>query len=394
MQKVVAEAETVKPTRVRRRFRWWFPLLTFVMGVGAIYFALESLALLHLVDYRNVFNTLSDEPWRNPLNRLDPELLHVHKPHQRITGVMESGDIAYYLKIQNTEPHPYDVQIDRDGFRNARDLDRADVAVIGDSYIEGVIVPQDEIISSQLERILHRPVINLGQIWYGPQQELAVFKRYALPRHPKVCVWCFFEGNDLSDMVRYVGVHSKWETFAPTLHSFRARSFTRNAAVRLLGVSGPSRDRPDGEMNYGMFGDKKLYFFHQGRELRRSEKDMLPRFSEILGTCWQLCQENGIALVVAFVPTSIRVHQELCTFPENSVCRTWVNVDFPEYLRERVAEISPEIPFVNLTEGLRTAAKRGEQTYFSDDSHWTAAGHRVAAEQLAEAIEPLLKAKP
>jgi hypothetical protein len=46
-------------------------------------------------------------------------------------------------------------------------------------------------------------VANLGQSGYGPQQELAVLKRYGCPPYDRNTSWVFYEGNDLLDVQEY-----------------------------------------------------------------------------------------------------------------------------------------------------------------------------------------------
>ena len=66
---------------------------------------------------------------------------------------------------------------------------------------------------------------------------------------------------------------------------------------------------------------------------------------------------------------------------------TWPNVnDLPDRLRDIVADISPEIGYLDLTPALRSAARENTLVFFPDDTHWTAEGHRVVAAALAEAL--------
>ena len=367
--------------------RWWFPIVA-IVGIITLGYALaESIAGLGLVDYRILLGTLGDEPWRNPINRLDPELLHVHQPHQRIAGVMQGGDIAYYLRIAETHTYPYDVRTDRDGFRNDQDLDQADIVVIGDSYIEGILVPQDQTMPIELGKILGQSSLNLGQIWYGPQQEEVVLRRYALPRQPKVVVWCYFEGNDLKDMNRYAANHAQWDVMAPKLHSFKARSLTRNLALRLLSLEGPQKHRPLGERNVALLPEgQRMYFFYRNDVLSEQEKKFLPEFESILTRVWNACREQQVQLVFAYVPIKVRVYDSLVKYPPESVFQGAFRIDAVDEMRERVRLISSAITFVDLTPALIEASKK-ELTYYLDDTHWTPAGHRAAAEAVAKALQ-------
>src|SRR5205823_13062293 len=118
------------------------------------------------------------------------------------------------------------------GFRNVRDLREAKVVVLGDSFVEGGLVAADNLMTATLERLLGCNVANLGQSAYGPQQELAVLKRYAGPLRPRLCIWTFYEGNDLEDVERYEQLARSG--LPPGVHSTpRDRSFGRNVQAAL-----------------------------------------------------------------------------------------------------------------------------------------------------------------
>jgi hypothetical protein len=174
---------------------------------------LECLALVKLVDFRLALGTPIWEPWKHPDNLLEPKLLHVHKPsyHTRFEGI--------------------DYRYDRHGLRNPREIDSADVVVIGDSFIEGWKVAAEDMLTTLLAKELGLTVANLGQSWYGPQQELELLRRYGVALHPKTCVWAFFEGNDLSEVHRYQEATRNWPEFSSKFHSFTERSFTKNAML-------------------------------------------------------------------------------------------------------------------------------------------------------------------
>src|SRR5262249_52114979 len=129
----------------------------------------------------------------------DEELVYIHKPGVSIHG-RSPGDVATMWHIKDPELLPCDVQIDQLGFRNSHEIEQADIAVLGDSFVEGLQTPEPELITTQLQKLTGMTKINLGQCGYGPEQELIVLRRFALPRKPKWCVWLFYEGNDLSDV--------------------------------------------------------------------------------------------------------------------------------------------------------------------------------------------------
>jgi hypothetical protein len=124
------------------------------------------------------------------------------------------------------------VACDGNGFRNARDLSTAEVVVLGDSFVEGGLVAASDLMTATLSRLLGCTVANLGQSAYGPQQELAVLKRFGTGLHPRLCIWAFYGGNDLDDVERYEQLRQDRVATADRSTAWE-RSFGHNALLVL-----------------------------------------------------------------------------------------------------------------------------------------------------------------
>ncbi len=93
------------------------------------------------------------------------------------------------------------------------------------------MTPTPYLMTSVLGELENATVANLGLSGYGPQQELATLKRYALPLNPKTIVWVFYEGNDLGNVDGYerdIAALTNENRFMPWM-----RSFSRNALLAL-----------------------------------------------------------------------------------------------------------------------------------------------------------------
>lgn len=338
----------------------------------------EILAITKVVDYRSVFATPIGEPWRRPDYRLDPKLLYIRKPHARIKGQATSGDIPFAVLGASRPVYQYDVQYDANGFRNPKDLQKADIAVIGDSFVEADTVAEHLILTSLLANLEHTSVVNLGQIGYGPQQELEVVRRFALPLKPRVVLWMFFEGNDLRNLREYEDLTRQWAEVSPQWHSFRQRSFLKNFTLTLSRLLSPPR--PEGRRRGPWFangrlasrsGELDLYFV----EPQPVTTTLLDRAASIIASAASLFEGR---FVVAFIPEKFRVYGESCRFSAGSNALRWKVSEMPEQLRQSLARVSNSIEFLDLTPNLKVAAAE-ELVYFVDDGHWSPAGHRVAA---------------
>lgn len=355
-------------------------LLLVVVSPVFVLFLIELPALFNVVDYRAVIG-----PLRGYYATIvyDPELLYIKHPHARYTGVRRGGDITsvYQLPPSDMTVFRWDAKYDKNGCRNERDLEKADIVVAGDSMVEGITVSTPQLMTSLVGRAEGKVVANLGQSAYGPQQELASLKRFGLPLHPETVLWVFSEASDLGDVVWY---DATMRNPPGWWHSFYMRSFTRTAYKTLFLLFG---SKPAGIKRSGVVeasnGDKvSMYFLSPAARLTARDFGAIDETTHILAEANKLSRAQGARLVFVFAPDKFRVFHDFCSFPEASECRNWAVNDLPERLRKAVTSISPDIGYVDLTPNLVDAVKRGEVPYYPDDAHWSPEGHKIAADAI------------
>lgn len=377
------------PVRRRRRIFGW---IAATLTVGGILLILEGAAALRLVDYRTIFVNPFLKPWENPRNILDPELLYRHPPHERFVGEVP-GDLVSWYGIDTDRRYRVDFRYDHRGFRNPQDRELADIVVIGDSKVEGSLVPVEHIATSRLEQRLNVPVLNLGQIGYGPQQCAIVLRRFGLAAMPHVVVWMLFEGNDLTlDYQRYRRSVADYAAFVRENHGLPARSFTRNLFLALArGTTPPSAEqRARGfqrscTLTRGNEVGQRLYFAYPPMVITSETTAELRKPLEYVLQGQQACVAAGVHFLLVFVPIKYRVYRDLCAMEDGTEAAAWTLHDIPALARDWSEE--HDIAFLDLTPELRERAAAGELVYHLDDGHWTAAGHEVAARRIAEVIE-------
>lgn len=83
---------------------------------------------------------------------------------------------------------------DAHGFRNPPGQEDAPIALIGDSFTQGVCVDEEQTLAGQL-RTQGRRVRNLGVAGAGPLSTLAIAKEYLAQTRPRDVVWVFYEAT-------------------------------------------------------------------------------------------------------------------------------------------------------------------------------------------------------
>jgi len=359
---------------------------------------LEVPAVVGWVDYGDLVGIPEPDrlarlkPWENPGNLRDPELLFRRRPGLRFRG-RASGDLVDLYGIATDRRYDVDVSYDRSGFRNPTDRTSAEIALIGDSFVEAALVPDSSILGARLERLTGRATVTLGTSGYGPQQELVVLRRYAMPLRPAEVVLAFFEGNDLLDAYRYENARASYGAFGASADSaledvttFRSRSLTWNA-LRSVAVMTQPRPREDGPSARGrscvLDGGERLYFAYEERSLEPNELEGLEITFDVIRDARRAAEGGGARFLLLFVPVKFRVYEGRCV-ESGEIVAGWASNDLPERMRS-FAE-TEGIDFLDLTPPLRAAAAKGRLLYFQDDGHWNAAGIDIAARAVADRL--------
>jgi hypothetical protein len=363
-------------------------------GIVFVLAGLEGAAVARIVDYRTLRDALRgvEGPDVNFID--DSVLLYRRLPNTRWVGRPRT-DMASYFNLPFRVDRPITFTTDARGFRNPTTPTQADIALIGDSYVEGWGVSDEETASARLRALTGRPVANLGTAGYGSEQELRVLEHDALPLKPLLVAWFFFEGNDLDDDQNFdnamlatpgPGAVVGAEPWSRRWRAIVDRSLIWNGFDQLRSFTDwliPNRIN-----TYGWFRDQRgtthqMYFydFYATRPLGEFERDRLQTTETTLARGAELCRANGIACTVYYVPMKFRVYGDLCTFPANSPCRTWHPWDLEEQVRAICARVG--IDYVSLTEEMRRAATSGALLYSPTDSHWNANGQAFVANQVA-----------
>jgi len=347
----------------------------------------------------------------------DSELAFREKPFNR--RIIRDFTGTGYSPVYGIEVEPYTIEwiMDKDGFRNQREADSADVVVLGDSYIEYGSTEADTFVG-RLEKRLGKTVRNLGKSGYAPGQYLQVLKRFGLLYKPKFAVMAFYEGNDIPGVRDYLlwkndrvsalrgylykfATDSLWRryTFAvmatlvelrKTVGALEEMLFQKLAAARGY----PQRTHPDvAILNLGGRLYPKLFIdiLHEATTEQLLATDELAAIKNFFGEFRDVCKANRVTPVLLYIPAAVQIYaayttqtsgyQWLAARPRQLAVR--------ENTEKAIAILANEVQvdLISLTPEFQRAASEGKMVYYALDAHWNAEGREIAARLLADVLD-------
>ena len=374
-----------------------FRAIATTFTIVVVLIIVELPALAGMIDYNHILRLVTGE-WSGPATHFetDPDL-SFRRPRRKFWSGRPRSDMAAAWNLPIRSETEQRFTTDSQGYRNLREITAADIALIGDSYIEGAYVSDDETCAVALERLTGRPVVNLGVSGYGSLQQLKVLERHALPLGPRLIAWFFFEGNDLYDdqeyenaiLYRYDGAESASAGLELDWSNFGEVSFVANSFRLFRRMCHPLV--PNSVATFGWFRDERgqqhrLYFYGYGSmRFDDFERGRLEKTANAFRQGKAICDREKIKLVAFFIPMKFRVYDAYCTYHPESPCREWEPWELPDRFRELCEGIG--VPLVDLTGPMRRAAESGKLLYAPEDSHWNRRGHEFVAELVRDQWE-------
>lgn len=338
----------------------------------------------------------------------DEKLAYKYKPLISKKGdKFRGGQYSPIFRAQ-VAPLKFEWMIDKEGFRNSRVKALSDIVVIGDSYIDSGENEADTF-GKRLEKLLGLSVTNLGVAGYGPFQYLEVLRRYGIKKKPKFAFFCFYEGNDLGDISKYLD----WKRGGDYLGSgslsygFVRRNISAVTATTDY-ITGTMRTRaqlifnklrqnedihPDiVVLNLGKGGYHRVLLSRhtprstdeilgsvEGKELRK----ILKEFEDVSGA-------NNILPIILYIPVATHIYAEYSTEESG---KNWLKIrryaiNAKANTENAVVHLAREldIELISLTPAFESAAKEGRLLYYPLDTHWNSEGRAIAAAFVAQRL--------
>jgi hypothetical protein len=361
------------------------------LGVLGSLAVLEVAAAARLVHWELVLRSLRGEQQHYVP---DADLGFRHAAGIR-RSVRPRSDVEVRWRLPASRADLVTVTYDRRGYRNPTELTRADIVLIGDSYVQGDYVSDEQTVSSLLQGRLGQPVANLGVAGYGTAQELIVLERDALPLDPRIVVWFFFEGNDLyndQEFENVLAIPREARTTGWTEgHGWRLRSLVRSGYPQLrlmLYPLVPSHCPHFGTVTSGPHRGRKVLFASEAAwPWTDFERGRWDRARDTLRAAARIARAHDVELLLVYVPIKFRVYRDFIELPPNGELAGWTLWPLPELFQRFCRDEG--IACLDLTGLLRDAVRAGGMPHAPADSHWSPEGHRLIAGRLEAALESL-----
>ena len=297
---------------------------------------------------------------------------------------------------------------DENGFRITGSTDNTyEIVALGDSYTEAANVAQTWV--DRLATNTRKDIKNLGYRGYGPQQELAVLREYALDYNPEIIIVGFFGGNDLSDALNYERYNE----------GFILPAIARENVERWQadGLWNTQRDFYQYPVNLNLTEPTPVAFLdgYIGWMTLTQDDIRRSRHLEITKNVWRdmLAQTpEDTCIILAYFPhkaqiylphvqedQQVLIHGSMLEYRviEDGTIQSTADTDVQyqtlldnrHNIRDVVLEAAQEIGLqtIDVTPAFEQAAADGDMLYYSYDTHWNQAGHDIAAQHIADQLD-------
>jgi hypothetical protein len=328
---------------------------------------------------------------------------------------LSDADVFYWMpgRIRPIEPSEDTVEAmvrfetDELGFPNhAPLLDRVDVVVLGRSYSLGAqaAAPWTELLS---ERTGWR-VLNLSQAGSGIDTKVDYLRRYGLPRRPR---WVILEVLPSMDVVGFQRARRMIIGGLPFL-------FAQDIARRLYPPATPSTSQAIYPIALSMPGrtEALVFFDYYVDALSVNQEEILAsrqwmEFERSVRQLQQFVEGSGGCLAILYAPTNAEIYLPLATNPSElapilEAAHPWCLNEEGDLVQDAalcdgdVHRLNPSAPraalmslssgmglfFIDPSGGMAAAATSGQEPFMRYDTHWSAIGHEIVANSVADAL--------
>ena len=409
-------------------------VMTYVSTTGSIFFLVEASGFL-------------SKPPRyveQVVNKIDAETGIVlsgvtrHRPPNE-HYVLTVKDVPEQLRSYPDAPAgyppiPVTLTVDKNGFRNQVMQEQYDVVVVGDSFVAGSQVSDDQGWTELLRKSSNVSLYNLGVSGTAPNVYLNNFVMAGRQFKPKTVLVMIYEGNDFRDaepLKTAADIQSAKSESAdagldmaslaqasPVTLGLKRLSAEVFAAVgkdravpeykKQMGWMPLAVSTPRGVQYYSFVPKRLTYLYTEQTAFEMSSAWKNTR--AVLEQFVSLSKRDGFRLVLVYAPSAPHVLMPLVRdkIPADALLHfaryslDKLAMDAEAFKRGLFANLDSQenvmmhwcaqnaVDCVSATQPLREAAAAGQQVYFTYDQHWTPEGNAVVASMLEKHLATLL----
>ncbi len=300
------------------------------------------------------------------------------------------------------------VPSDARGLPNPEALDRADVVLVGDSFLVSAGATEPEGLVRGLARTTGESVYSLGISGIGPLQEAWLLEHVGLPLQPELVVWFFFGGNDLSDAKNVLELQGRGLRTRDQLDGYRAPGPLRLLDLLASGpASAPSGELPGSLPPLSFAGQPTwLHPLYLSRcaldEAAWRGHVAFERTLSTLRDARDLCRASGARLALVYLPSKAEVLLPSIESDASALVDTMLfdtelaRPGDAEAVRARLlanrrslARLlesfcrEEDVPFHDATPALEALAAGGDPGFLVADTHWSPSGQQALLPGLA-----------
>ena len=301
------------------------------------------------------------------------------------------------LGIDSTDYHDekaIDLVYDKDGFRNPSDLKDWDIVVVGDSFTELGILPDNELFTSRLSNATNLRVKNLGASYTATSTQIQYLASFGKSDSTRIAILAFFEGNDIEENVGEVRRKVSIDLGDLSLDDFFGDNLVETSLIRFIwnGITQPkaeslvvTRDNATVQLPDGSAVRVAInYMPLDGIQLGEAGAMMQSALADWARTCRKLNLEPWLV----YLPCKHRVLHPLglrFDTDANPLLKAWSPSDLPAWVKMECQK--NEIEFVDTSEALIQSAKDGVLPFnLVYDTHLNSHGSGIVSEQLRQAL--------
>ncbi|MEI6820825.1 MAG: hypothetical protein WCL51_02740 [Bacteroidota bacterium] len=291
------------------------------------------------------------------------------KMYPNISSSMDAvGDLAYYTKYEIIKHETW--KTDKLGYRNDEFIEDPDILFIGDSFIEGSSLNQNQTISNNVSKKLKQvKVYNMAPCNFN---EFIKYLKIGVIKKPKLIIFSSVERNVPDMIANHISENNPVENLLNNAFSFNNINIYIDKALKLYSVNW-IRARINGTKGIGIqSGINPNMFFYKGINQKYNPED-LSSTTKVLLAYKKYCDSLGIYFLFLPIPNKETVYYELVPFEKQ-----------PNYLLRLDSLLkNSNIPSINTLKIYNDyRISNTKLLYHFDDTHWNSNGVEIISNEI------------